>query len=457
MSISITVGTLLATLTKESGLLLPAYVLVLEATLLQRSAVAGKRTWRLWQTVFLLLPTLAIVAYLATRMAYPEWTVLTRGFTVGERLLTEARLLWIYLYKALFGIPAQLGVFQTPPAVSRSVLEPLALIASASWLVLAITSMVWRRRYPLFSIAVLWYLAGHIIESSVVPLELYFEHRNYLPIVGPLYALCAFLLLRFSRLRRIAYVVVPLYVLSSAFFLHGFASLSGDPSSASRYWALKYPDSVRAVTTMATYQLSEEGPISTLSTIDRFVLRQPRFAYLRIQELNLRCMYLPEQDHEPTLEQLRRELPNADFTYTAGTMLSQLLSTVISKTCTGVGLDTVAELAQTLQVNPSYAKDPLYRQFHHKLMAGIARQQGNYGGTIDHLEQAIAVNGSAELNMMMTTALAGSGDFEGAREFIDDALQRQPGNPLRAVAWRRDLDKLRDYVNELERYSQGVE
>jgi tetratricopeptide (TPR) repeat protein len=250
---------------------------------------------------------------------------------------------------------------------------------------------------------------------------------------------------------------VPLYVLVSAYFLYSFASLSGEPSVASRYWAIKYPDSVRAVSTMATYQLAEEGPISALSTIDHFVIERPQFGYLRIQELNLRCMYLPDQNHEPVLEELRRELPDVDFTYTAGTMLSQLFSSVIASNCRGVDLDTVAELAETLQRNPRYVLVPKYNQFHHKLMAGIARQRGDYDATIDHLEKAIAQLGAADLNMMMVTALGGAGDFDSARRFIDEALLQHPVNPLQAAVWRRDLEKLRDYIRELERYSRSAE
>jgi len=454
MSISIAVGTLLATLSKESGLLLPAYVLVLEATLLKRPVAVTSRQWRLWHGVFLLLPTLAIVAYLATRITYPEWTVLSRGYTAWGRVLTEAQLLWLYLYKALLGFPAQLGIYQTPPTASRSILQPLALIAFVSWFALAVASIVWRRRFPLFSLAVLWYLTGHIIESSVVPLELYFEHRNYLPIAGPLFALCAALMLKSVQLRRAAIVLVPLYVLLSAYFLHGFAALSGEPSLASRYWALKYPDSVRAVTTMATYQLSEEGPLRTLSTIDGFVIERPQFGYLRIQELNLRCMYLPDQGHEAVIEELRRELPNTDFTLTSGTMLSQLFSTVISTDCNGVDFELVAELAQTLQRNSRYAMVPGYNQFHHRLMAAIARQQGDYYATIDHLERAIAYRTSSELNMMMVTALAGAGDFEGAGDFINNAMLDRPANPLKAIAWRRDLEGLGNYVRELEQQTK---
>jgi hypothetical protein len=455
MSASIAAGTVLAALCKESGLLLPTLVLVLEATILDKPRAIAKRIWRVWQAVFLLMPTLAIVAYLISVPPYPDYLVNRRDFGAWERLLTEAQILWVYLHKALLGLPGSLGIYQTPPGVSRSLFEPLTFVASVSWLALAAVSIVWRRRYPLFALAVLWYLVGHLIESSVVALELYFEHRNYLPMAGPLFALCAWLFAADKPLRSVGAVVVPGYILVSAYFLYSFASLSGEPSLASRYWALKYPDSPRAVTTMAKYQISEEGPLRALSTIDRFVNDHPRYAYLRIQELNLRCIFLPEQDHGPVLANLGRELPAIDFTYSAGRMLSQFFSTVIARECNGVGFDTVKQLAEQLLRNPRYVYDRPYNQFHYKLLAGVARQQGDDAAALGYLQQAIARGPSSELNSMMVTMLAGAGDFAAASAFIEAAMSQQPRNLLRAAAWRRELQKLRDYVRELERYSES--
>ena len=455
MSLSLAGGTLFAALCKETGLLLPTLVLALEMTVLDTPNSIGKRIWRYWLGAFLFLPTLALIAYLFSASDYPDWLALRRGFTAWERILTESQLLWVYLYKALAGIPAHLGVYQTPVAVSRSLFEPLTLLSSAAWLSLLSAAVIWRRRYPLAALATLWYLGGHLIESSVVPIELYFEHRNYLPVIGPLYALCAFILLGTARIRRIAVVVIPAYIALNAYFLYTFASLSGEPSLASRYWAMQHPDSMRAVTRMATFQLAEEGPLQTLATIDRFANEQPRYAYLRIQELNLRCHYMSDQEHTTVLAQLEQALPQVDFTYTAGKMLSELFSTVIASNCNGVDFATVSDLAGQLRSNPRYVNDPNYNQFHHRLLAGIARQQGDDASAHEHLQQAINYSGSSELNMMMVTLLAGSGDYDAANAFIDDALRQAPRNLLRAAAWRRDLQKLRDYVDELERYSES--
>jgi tetratricopeptide (TPR) repeat protein len=154
------------------------------------------------------------------------------------------------------------------------------------------------------------------------------------------------------------------------------------------------------------------------------------------------------------LAKLYRDLPDADFTYTAGSMLSQLFTTVSNTRCRDVTAATVASLAESLRSNRRYRGDPLYNQFHHKLLAGIRRYEGDYEATVASLETAIALRPSPELNMMMVTLLGGAGQFDAARAFIDEALDAAPRNPLRAMAWRRNLRNLREYVAELERYSQ---
>lgn len=223
---------------------------------------------------------------------------------------------------------------------------------------------------------------------------------------------------------------------------------------ASRHWAMQYPDSVRAVTTMASYQLSEEGPLRTIQTIDDFATRNPQHAYLRIQQLNLLCRYAETANHERVLSQLQRELPSVTFTYTAGKMLSQLFDAAVATDCPALSTDTVSKLASLLRNNPRYIGDSVYNQFSEKLQAGIARHQGDQIATLEHLRAAIAYGPTLELNMMMVTTLGGAGNFAAARQYIDDVRVAAPWNPLRAANWHRDLDELSVYIDELEKARQ---
>jgi hypothetical protein len=454
MSASLIGGTLLAVFSKESGLLLPVFALVLEATVLARPSALSTQRWRAWQAIFLFAPLAVILAYLAMHWSYGDSLVQRRGFGAGERLLTEARILWLYLFKAVLGLPDRLGIFQSSPAIARSLLQPLTLLATVTWALLLAAAIKWRRRYPIAALAVLWFLAGHLLESTVLPLELYFEHRNYLAIIGPLFALCSLIVFAAPRVRIAATSSLVIVILINAGCLYAFASYWGSPSAASRHWAMLYPDSVRAVATMGTYQLTEEGPLRTLRTIDEFVLRNPQHGYLRLQELNLLCRYQPDLDRGAVLAQLGRELPAVDFTYTAGNMLSQLLDTSVEIDCPDVRPETVAALAVMLHDNPRYVGDPTYNQFHEKLLAAIARFQGDMDAAFGHLRAAIEFQPSSELNMMMVTGLASVGNFDAAREFIDDAISAGPINPLGAVQWRRNLHGLKNYIDELEKVQQ---
>lgn len=456
MSVSLFAGTVLATLTKESGALLPAFILVLEATVLQRPANIATRIWSTWKLVFLVLPILLLLIYLASWFDYPEHLLAHRDFNAWERLLTETRVLWIYLAKALLGIPSKLGIYQYPPAVSRSLFDPTAFAAGLAWCVLFVAAIRWRRRYPLFAVAVLWYLAGHLIESTVVGLELYFEHRNYMPIIGPLFALSSCLVLHPKpRWRRFAAVLVSVLAIVNAWFLYSFATLSGDPGLAARFWAKNYPESPRTVLRMATYRLAEEGPEPALKSIESFVSTYPEHSYLRIPQLNLLCQYVPGKDHRPILEHLERQLPTVDYSNTTNGALSELLKTVEKAPCNGVDSATVVKLASTLMNNPRYAIQPVFNQYYYKTLAYVAWRHKDYGAAIEHLRTATEHGQLSDVNVMMVTALGVSGNFDAARQFIDDAEAAGPKNPLKALIWRRDLDRLRKYIHNME--AKGTE
>ena len=196
----------------------------------------------------------------------------------------------------------------------------------------------------------------------------------------------------------------------------------------------------------------EEDPQSTIRTIRRYTAAHPEYAYLGIQELNISCLFAMDSDRQQIIAELERGLSDVVFTYSAGTMLSQLFSTTTAVDCGQVSPTTVRNLAIRLYQNARYINDPFYSQFHHKLLAGIARFQGDQTATIANLQKAISYWHTPELNMMMVTTLADAGDFSGADNFINNAMLNKPMNPLKALAWQRDLEGLHAYIRELEKY-----
>jgi tetratricopeptide (TPR) repeat protein len=66
--------------------------------------------------------------------------------------------------------------------LSTSLFTPWnTLPAIATILALIVLSFIFLKKYPVFSFPVLFFFLNHVVESTILPLELIFEHRNYLP------------------------------------------------------------------------------------------------------------------------------------------------------------------------------------------------------------------------------------------------------------------------------------
>jgi len=105
----------------------------------------------------------------------------SRPFSLLERLLTQPSILLFYLSLLLYPSPDRLSIDHSFP-LSTSLLHPwTTLPALLGIIALLVFAVLQRRRTPLLSFAILFFFINHLVESTIIPLELIFEHRNYLP------------------------------------------------------------------------------------------------------------------------------------------------------------------------------------------------------------------------------------------------------------------------------------
>ncbi|MCI5115003.1 MAG: tetratricopeptide repeat protein [Candidatus Electrothrix sp. AW1] len=105
----------------------------------------------------------------------------TRSFTFTERILTEPRILLMYLSQIFLPLADRLS-FEHELILSTSLFSPwTTLPAIAIILSLIGGSLVFLKKHPPICFPILFYFLNHAIESTIFPLELVFEHRNYLP------------------------------------------------------------------------------------------------------------------------------------------------------------------------------------------------------------------------------------------------------------------------------------
>lgn len=185
--------TLFAALSKENGVLAPPLCGIIELVVFQ-PALGGRRAR--WSSAFIAL-VLAVPAAIAAALVVlrPDFVVAgysARPFSMAERLLTEARILWSYLGDILIPNGPRLGFYHDDLPISRSLSDPpTTVIAIVAWLGTVAFAWRCRRTIPGVALGIGIFLVGHALESSIFPLMLYFEHRNYLPAVGAIWAILA--------------------------------------------------------------------------------------------------------------------------------------------------------------------------------------------------------------------------------------------------------------------------
>jgi len=180
---------LLALFAKENAIALVPTLLLLEVLWFQFVGCDGKVIKWLRGTCYALIATgsIAMLSILLFRWDFLAARLHRRPFTLQERLLTEARIVWDYVGQLLRPQVARMGLYHDDVVLSRTVHEPLStLYALLAWALLVLVCGVLLRwqggRWLVFGVA--WFVLGHSVESTVLPLELYFEHRNYFAAIG---------------------------------------------------------------------------------------------------------------------------------------------------------------------------------------------------------------------------------------------------------------------------------
>ncbi|MCP5163429.1 MAG: tetratricopeptide repeat protein [Hahellaceae bacterium] len=215
----------LAALSKESGLLLPVFIILIEWFIFRGNALGrmSKSPILIFMLIILLALLVGVLGMFFDWHKYSfvrlDETYQMRSFSLMERLLTEARVLWFYVYQ--IGIPniSQMGLHHDDFIISKSLVNPLSTLFSViGWFLVVIgiliASVMGKVRWLCF--VVLWFLVGHLMESTVLPLELVHEHRNYIPMVS--FAILGAIIVSRSEYSTNRKAVVALMLVTSLLF-----------------------------------------------------------------------------------------------------------------------------------------------------------------------------------------------------------------------------------------------
>ncbi|MCL4758872.1 MAG: hypothetical protein KJZ96_11035 [Rhodocyclaceae bacterium] len=439
------IGLLLSVFSKESGVVLVCFAVLIERMFFEHTPPpCDHRLWRAGLALALLSVPALVLGYWLThsellRMAFESY----REFDLAERLATQPVVLWEYLRVLVLPREALIGHHQDGHAIyDWSMWQPWAAIIAGVAMMAA--AFAWARTGSfsgrLLMFAGAFFLFGHLLESSVFPLELYFEHRNYLPVLG-LLVLAVCVADRVPRRivgRGSLLVATAVVLLVNGFTVQQVASLWGNPLLAAEMWALRFPNSTRSAQYLA-WQYGVHGfDSAALNVLDEFAGQHPGRLDVRIQAISQACAF----ESGEALRARHEDLMNgvASMVNPAGitTGLAEWGNKVREGSCKTVSSKDYMQLLDALLERSRVAQIPDVR---HHVYYERALTAEALGQTEAHLEYLIlAFYDYPSFSGIQAVALAyfQLGRMRNALDWIDEAVQHAPSSAARA-SWRGQL------------------
>ncbi|PWK54400.1 hypothetical protein [Pleionea mediterranea] len=174
----------LAALSKENGVLLIPLVLLLEYVLIANSkAISRVNTSIILLGAGSLLLGAFYFLYFDTSII--EQAYAYRSYNWQERLITQLKVIAYYAYLIINPASSEFTLYHDYFQVSQSIFESRStFFSSAVVLTSLVAAIVFTYKRSVAGLGILLFFVFHSVESTIAPLELVFEHRNYLPLTG---------------------------------------------------------------------------------------------------------------------------------------------------------------------------------------------------------------------------------------------------------------------------------
>jgi len=212
------------------------------------------------------------------------------------------------------------------------------------------------KRVPAVALALLFYFAAQVLESGWIPLELYYEHRNYLPAMLLFWPIGIGLGTP-GALRWLRGLVAAAVLIWLASLTLERASLWGNGFRQAQVWAALNPDSARAQANAAQYGVAHDRPRLAAARLRNALDAHPHDLQIPVNLIGAECRLNALRPQ--SLQAARRALTT---TRVGGTLGFNWFNTMIEMAkqhqCNGFDYAAVQSLLDAARQNPYWSKSP---------------------------------------------------------------------------------------------------
>jgi len=425
---SIFVCTLIAISAKETGILLPIFLILIEFLFYRDlSSVRVHKIIRLLLTI----PLVCFFIYILLNLETLQAGFFIREFTPWQRVLTESRVILDYILVVLIPHPGVFSLFHDGYPVSTSIVMPLSTLISVTIIgVMIFISIFIRKVHPIAGFGLLFFFSGHILEAGPLSLDLYFEHRNYLPSLGLIILITALFTTGLSHGQYKKYVsgFLGLYSLALLVILFDQVGLWNKPYEQVITWSANYPQSKRAKQELVNVHLEHGNYSGAMQVLNDLSTISKNDIYPDIRKMHIEsCMF----SHELTVSSFNHlfekvQMP-IEFNFATISALDYLVLDVLQGQCPGLKSEDLEELISLIVSNQNAIID---KAILYELLSSLAIYKGNYEAAVVHLRESISVKFNVERKLREITILkelqryneAASSIYE-LKEYMDTDLR----------------------------------
>lgn len=442
------VNGLLAVLSKETGALLPLFALIIELTVFR--AIPLPQSHKRSLIALLSAPLLLMTGYFIF-----FWDILQKGFdyrpfSLNERLLTQPVVLVEYLKQIFAPNMSGLGIIHDDFPVSTSLFDPPWTLFSLLLITTLLVVAIWcRKGYPIVAMGILWFFVGHSLEAGPLSLELYFDHRNYLPLFGPVVAVISLAPRLPAKLRHFTPVLLGLFLCFSAFLTFQSAKLWGDERLMMQVALIDHPTSLRARQYIANQHILAGEYRKALNIQRQIEQNLPEHTSTRLSILNLQCRIgnlTPEQ-----VDATQRYLRHGAYDQQIIGFFMPLLSIASKEQCSAFGMDEFQHALDAVLENPALSKDGRTRAAAHYFKGLGYEKAGQLDAAIQQLDLSYDVIPELDIRLQQVVWLLNSKQPDDAEHYLELTREHRDRHSWAGNLRESDLLLLQQQIDQLRR------
>lgn len=442
-------GGLLAIYSKENGIIVITLIALLEIFFFRIKKEERHIFWKAWlSSTLIVVPLLLLIYFTINYKSIQNNFHFYRGYELSSHIATQLIILWDYIKQIILPRSSVMGPFHDDHITyTWKTLQPW--IALSAWiLTLSISSYLYIKKNSitckmlLFSI--LFYLASHQIESTFIPLELYFEHRNYVASLGIVFFVAILLseiVNQTNKYLKSLMIASTIYIFYS-FSLFQITTLWAQPLFAAEMWYKYHPNSPRAVQSLSSEYSIHSFENASQDILTEFSIRNKDVG-IGIQSLFLSCK--TDNNNLINIRNLSKQVAALEKPASITTYIDDLGELIRENKC-GISLSEYDSFLDVLLENEKINRSPRVRHHvHYEKFLTLKEINSKNIQYIEFGKKAFYDFPSLSVGQNIALSLFSLSDFSGAIEWIENIPKYAPSKRQEKI-WTLQLENLRSTI-----------